>query len=501
MRRSVAAVPAEAAPSKPQPDSQLCGHWRLTEPQLAFDPVDHNQCHVNPLIGLDRFGPHSARTLDTFVPEIRIAMLSPAPDLTRLRQQLNELWGPQEPRERVDYVPAFRGFHQVMRTRLCPAADSAQIPLPADLDTRLAASSAPHRVLAAALIDGLRQLLLVRDVFDVVVFYLPRRYSELFELPEENFHLHDNVKGFAATAGLTTQIITDEALGYSCRASVAWRLSIALYTKAGGTPWALPTTPGHQPGGHTAEDVAFIGLSYALRPSADGTTTFVTCCSQVFDADGGGMEFIAYDIGEGRDLRNQYLTRDQMRLVLARSLAVYQHRHAGRSPARLVVHRQSPFRLDEVAGALDAWGGAVQDLTAVNITRTRWNGISLAPNRRTGGSRPGYAIDRGTAQQLDGRSTLLWVAGNAKSATLNKRANYVQGGKGTPRPLLLTRDAGTSSLDEIARQVLALSKLNWNNDSLYDPLPVTLRYAQVLARTIKHLPDLIPRPYDYRLFM
>jgi len=501
MRRSVGAVPSNAATREPRPDSQLCGHWRLTEPQLAFDLVDPNQRHVNPLVGLDRFGPNSARTLGVFVPEIRIAMLSPAPDLTRLRQQLNELWVPQQPRERVDYLPAFRGFPQVMRTKLRPATDSAQVLLPADLDTRLAASSAPHRVLAAALIDVLRQLLPVRDVFDVVVFYLPRRYHSLFELPEENFHLHDTVKGFAATSGLTTQIITDEALEYTCRASVAWRLSIALYAKAGGTPWALPAAPGHQPDEYTTEDVAYIGLSYALRPSADGATTFVTCCSQVFDADGGGMEFIAYDVGEGRDLHNPYLTRDQMRLVLARSLAVYQRRHAGRSPARLIVHRQSPFRPDEVAGALDAWGGAVQDLTAVNIIRPRWNGFSLVPNRRTGSSRPGYAVDRGTVQQLDGRSALLWVAGNAKSATLSGQANYLQGGKGAPRPLLLTRDAGASSLDEIARQVLALSKLNWNNDSLYDPLPVTLRYAQVLARTIKHLPKLTPRPYDYRLFM
>jgi hypothetical protein len=428
-------------------------------------------------------------------------MLSPASDLTRLRRQLNELWGPQQPRERPDYLPAFRGFPQVMRTTLRPAEDAAQVALPADLDARLAASSAPHRALAAALTGGLRQLVTVRDAFDVVVFYLPARYRKLFELPEENFHLHDHVKGFAATAGLTTQIITDEALDYECRASVAWRLSIALYAKAGGTPWALPTTPEHQPGRQEADTVAYIGLSYALRASADSNTTFITCCSQVFDADGSGMEFVAYDIGEGRDLRNQYLTREQMRLVLARSLAVYQRRHAGRSPARLVIHRQSPFRLNEIDGALDAWGGAITDLTAVSITRPRWNGVSLVPDRRTIGSRPGYAVERGTTQQLDGRSTLLWVAGNARSATLNGRANYVQGGKGTPRPLLLTRDAGTTPPDDIARQVLALSKLNWNNDSLYDPLPVTLRYAQVLARTIKHLPELTSRPYDYRLFM
>jgi len=480
--------------------SQLCGHWRLDEPALAFDPLDAARRHVNPLVGLTMFGPHSARSMQSIVPEIRVAMLSPAQDLDLLRHQLNEMWKPHEPRERRDYLPAFPGFPQVMRTGLRPADRVAQISLPPNLDAQIAASPTPHRTLGDALIHGLRRLVPVRDAFDVVVFYLPARYRNLFEVEEENFDLHDYVKGFAATAGLTTQIITDEALEYFCRASVAWRLSIAIYAKAGGIPWALPVTPAGQTRAGGNDDSAFIGLSYALRHSPDGTT-FVTCCSQVFDADGGGMEFVAYDVGQGRDLRNQYLTREQMRVVLARSLAVYQRRHAGRSPARLVIHRQSAFRPEEISGALDAWGGAVRDLTAVNITRPRWTGVSLVPDRSSTRSRPGYAIDRGTTQQIDGRSALLWIAGNAKSATLTGHANYVQGGKGTPRPILITRDAGTSTLDEIAREVLALSKLNWNNDSLHDSLPVTLRYAQVLARTLKHLPDLADTPYDYRLFM
>jgi hypothetical protein len=43
--------------------------------------------------------------------------------------------------------------------------------------------------------------------------------------------------------------------------------------------------------------------------------------------------------------------------------------------------------------------------------------------------------------------------------------------------------------------------MDWNNDSLYDGLPCTVRYAGVLARTIRHMPNLAPQPYDYRLFM
>jgi hypothetical protein len=476
--------------------SVLPGHWQLPEPLLAFDPVDTAATHAHPLLGLDAYGPHSATSFGTFAEAVRVAMLAPSADLPRLRAQLNELTRTQQPRERPEYLPEWRGFTNVFRTALLPAAEPAQLSLPADLNARLSSSPAPHRTLAETLVTGLRQLTTVRTEFDVVVFYLPARYQSLFEVPTENFHLHDLVKAAAADLGLTTQIITDQALTYRCRASVAWRLATALYAKAGGTPWTLARSAAD-----LRDDSAYIGLSYALRPTTVGTS-FVTCCSQVFDADGGGMEFVAYDIGEGRDLHNQYLTREQMRLIMARSLAVYQRRHAGRSPARLIVHRQSSFRREEIAGCLDAWGGAVGELTCVSITRTPWRAVSLVPDRRNPhGSRAGYAVDRGTTLQLDDRSALVWVSGNARTATLSGRGNYLQGGKGTPRPLLLTRDTGRGPLTEIATQILALSKLNWNNDALHDNLPVTLRYAQTLARTIKHIPMLASRPYDYRLFM
>lgn len=73
--------------------------------------------------------------------------------------------------------------------------------------------------------------------------------------------------------------------------------------------------------------------------------------------------------------------------------------------------------------------------------------------------------------------------------------------RGIPRPLLLTREAGAGPLHHVAAQVLALTKMDWNNDALYDGLPCTVRYAKILAKTIKHIPDLAPQPYEYRLFM
>jgi len=479
-----------------RPSSLLRGYWRLAEPRLAFDPTDPAQTAANPLAGLAAHGPFSARSWAAHAQPLRVALLALEVDLDPLRQQLNELVVPHQPKERTSYVPFWPGFRQVFGVGLGPAEDSAQVGLATTLDQELAAASLPHRRLAELLIEGLRRLIAVRNRFDVVVFYLPPRYSALFQVPDDNFDLHDVVKAFAAQHGLTTQIITERALRYRCRASVAWRLGTALYAKAGGTPWKLDTRQAP-----LDPATAYIGLSYALRSSHDGSTSFVTCCSQVFDADGGGMEFVAYDVGQGVDLRNPYLSRQDMRLVMSRSLALYQDRHAGRTPRHLIVHKQTPFSSEETAGCLDAWGAA-SDLTCLTITRPAWRGVSLdAPRHSAERSTPSYAVRRGTTLQLDERSCLLWVAGNAPDATLSGSADYLQGGKGTPRPLLLTRDAGQGPLDEVAAQVLALSKMNWNNDALHDALPCTIHYAKVLAKTLKHMRDLAPQPYDYRFFM
>ncbi len=475
--------------------AELHGYNELTEPDLAFDPTDRSQVAANPLVGLSTHGPFSARAFAMPPTTIRIALLGPQDDLPKLREQLNDLTRPHKPQERLDYLPDWTGFEPIFKAKLLPADESAQIPLPTNLDSDLTSVPNPHRYLAQVLADGLRKLVSVRDRFDVIVFYLPSRYKPFFEDHETHFNLHDTVKAVGAQLGLTTQIVTDSALTYRCRASVAWRLSTALYAKAGGTPWKLAT---HE--SPLDPDTAYIGLSYAIR-STRGTTAFVTCCSQVFDSDGGGMEFVAYNVGQGNDLRNPYLSREDMRLVMSRSLTLYQDRHTGHSPKRLVVHKQNPFQAQEVAGCTDAWG-ATATLSCINITRPSWRGVTLkAACQHSKSAEAGYAVARGTTFQLDGRSTLLWVAGNARSATLTGQRNYYQGGKGTPRPLLLTRDAGAGPLDETASQVLALSKMNWNNDAIYDPLPCTLRYAHVLARTIKHMPDLAPQSYDYRLFM
>ena len=56
-------------------------------------------------------------------------------------------------------------------------------------------------------------------------------------------------------------------------------------------------------------------------------------------------------------------------------------------------------------------------------------------------------------------------------------------------------------MDEIAKSILALSKMDWNNDGPYVQLPVTLSYAHIMAQIVARMPKLESRPYPIRFFM
>lgn len=476
-------------------DFELPAHGLLSEPELAFHPDRSEDHDAHPLRGLVRYGPYSRSLINHVVDPIRVASIAPHASGHVMQTLLAELEQKHKPRERLSYLVDFIGFSRIFGLRIVSAGSEFQLELPKSLDEQVAGSGNPHSVLAGSLAQAISTLEKNRSGFDVLLLYLPQKWDHcFFGGPDEDFDLHDYLKAVTASFAIPTQILVEgEALGYTCRASVMWRLSIALYSKAGGVPWKLAAGE---------PEVAYIGLSYALRPDDGDKPRFVTCCSQVFDSDGAGLEFLTYETDDVRiERENPFLSRSEMRRVMARSLSLYQRRHAGRNPKHVIVHKSTEFKPDEVDGCFDAWKSS-EGLDLVQVQDdVSWRGVIInePPKTQKKGIPHGYPCPRGSYIHLGGREILLWTQGNASAVVGGK--NFYKEGKSIPRPLLLKRFAGHGSWDEGCRAVLGLTKMNWNNDSLYDRLPVTMSYAGVLARTIKRMPTLSSKAYEFRYFM
>lgn len=473
-------------------ESELAPHTRLPEPKLAFHPDRPSDCEIHPLRGLLRFGPYSS----TLVPDpIRIATIAPwgeSQQLYDFMKKLNEVY---RPGERLDYLPEWPGFASVFKVRMTGAGGQCHAELEESLERELFEKASPHVILADAITRAIQGLETLRPRFDVLFLYLPKRWEPFFRGGDDEYDLHDHLKASTAMRNMPIQVVReDKALAYRDRASVMWRIGLALYVKAGGVPWKLADT---------SRDTAYIGLSYAVRKPEAGGARFVTCCSQVFDAEGSGLEFVAYDASEVEVRKeNPFLSRTEMFRVMTRAMDLYRRRHAGQTPSRVMVHKTTEFKNDEISGAMEALH-LCEAVDLVQIVQdVGWKGIRIdSRSPAVGkGKATSFPVERGTVLSLGPREALLWTHGDARGIS-QRGGSYFQGGKGTPRPLRLVRHAGHGSWDDTAYAVLALTKMNWNNDALYDSLPVTISYSEILARVVKRMSGLGSLPYQCRFFM
>jgi hypothetical protein len=468
----------------------------VREPPLSFHPDRPQDIDIHPLRGLSTFGPHSRSHNFKFRDPIHIAVICPSGELAKTVSLASELRGVQKPRERPQYLVDFDGFSKVFGVGLDWPSRSDDARVCEIATNRLEAAlkeTDPQHLVAELFLSGVRHLASKKHIFDVLVVYLPNWLSLAFrsspEDKESDFDLHDTIKATCAAQGMPVQILNDDALNYFCRCSTAWRLSLAVYTKAGGIPWKLAGFESRH---------AYVGLSYCIRKGRK--SQFVTCCSQIFDAEGTNLRFLLYESHDGQyEGDNPYLSRQDMRRVMARTIDLYQ-RQKGAPPTRLVVHKTTQFRQDEIDGCIDALG-AVDDLELLTIAqRAPWHGIRIDAPRQPGpkGEPAAYPLKRGTVLPLGVLDYALWTQGSASGIGTG---NYFKEGKGIPHPLLLTRFLGAGGVHGSAREILGLTKMNWNNDSLYDRLPVTLSYATNLAKVVKRLGMLSSSPYDFRFFM
>lgn len=249
-------------------------------------------------------------------------------------------------------------------------------------------------------------------------------------------------------------------------ATRAWNLHAALYYKALGRPWRLPRNSGEF-------TTCYVGISFF---NTLDRSSVLTSMAQVFDERGDGVIVQGGSAELSKEDRSPHLNSKDAETLLPRAFAEYRSTH-GHLPARVVIHKTSKFSPAEIEGFRAA---------ASSADIARFDAISISDDTSHRVFRYGaYPPLRGTLMSLDDRDHLLFTRGS-----VDFYATYP--GLYVPKPLLFRCEDTEQGPKQLARELLALSKLNWNQTQFDGSVPITLVAARKVGTILKY----VENPYS-----
>lgn len=258
------------------------------------------------------------------------------------------------------------------------------------------------------------------------------------------------------------------------KATRAWNFLNALFYKAGKVPWRLLPQQGEL-------KTSFLGIGFYR--DLDGQQLW-TSTAQMFDERGRGLILRGARAQTETQGRHPYLTAEDAEDLVTRSIAGYKahHRHV---PARIVVLKTSRFRPEEADGV-----DAALKKAGIDLCDLLWVQESSPIAVFRDGN---YPVLRGTFVDLRGKG-LLYTRGSVPYY-----GTYP--GLRVPRPLLLVRHENSdAALAQLAEEVLALTKVNWNSTQFDQKLPAPIKAAREVGRILKHIPFAAGVSSDFRKY-
>jgi hypothetical protein len=185
-----------------------------------------------------------------------------------------------------------------------------------------------------------------------------------------------------------------------------------------------------------------------------------------------------------KDDKTPHLSEADAHALLKNAIQIYRQEHRT-NPARVVIHKTSRV-LPEEARGFDA-AAQEQSIDSVELLTVRRSFTRLFHEGT-------YPPLRGTFVELRLGGGLLYLKGS-----VNFFETYP--GMYVPRPLEFTTYRAETPVEQLAREMLSLSKLNWNNTHFDGGEPITVRAARRVGDILKCVAEGGKVQPTFRFFM
>lgn len=446
----------------------------LDEPLLCFGD---GQTHIDPKHGILQFGPKSYKPAKRHPAQVRVGLIGSAETINSAQQWLIKSQAGVAGNEKHPDFPGFqrdRGFfsdlvfddawnEQFNRGEI---ADLLKIRSPRDrFETALQLLETKLELLWRE--DQKPEYILVALPDDIFKNCRVANYSDP-QLGEVHRDLRRAFKAMAMKYQIPTQLLqmkTIDGRDKDQPSKIAWNFFTGLCFKAGGFPWG---PVGLKPG------TCYIGISF-YRPLGSAHSQVQTSLIQAFDENGDGLVLRGHDFtwdSNKEGTSSPHLSEEQAARLIDLALARYRQER-GQYPQRVVVHKTSRYWTAELQGFESALRKYVERYDLLALAKQDTARLLVASQY------PPLRGARFTIGDLDYLYTTGFIG------DLNQFH-----GLHVPSPIQIADHVGFDTpREELLREILILTKMNWNSSRLGGLFPITIRFSQLVGDIMREIPS------------
>ncbi len=480
----------------------------ISEPELQFAAGKH----IDVRFGIKNYSPFDSASRSA-AKTVRLGIVGTPESVEGIVRWLDQCRQgiPAKPSKQPNLFPAFPGFGQDSPFSASFEIEKRCVRTIKTSDfVALSNIGDPDRLVeeSVAILIGELKYLADETAAEVMICSLPNHLLQLLEQEDEQepgegenqsrasrpvsrLNFHDVLKARAMPLRRPLQIVLPSTYGTKVRkskettrirqsrplqddATRAWNFHVALYYKAGGIPWRLLREP-------SSLTTCYVGIAFYRTVDAERVHSSI---AQVFDELGDGVIIKGGNATFEKEDRIPHLSEEDAHTAIVSALTLYHNEHKT-TPARVVLHKSSGYTPAELRGfrsGLQSMRIDRADLLALRRSFTRLFRAGTYPPLR------------GSLLKLDDRRHVLYTKGS-----VDFFETYP--GMYIPLPLELEIVEGENTPSVLAREILALTKMNWNTTQFDNAVPITLHAADQVGDILKHIGEGDPIHPRYSFYM